>query len=425
MHLMRLWLIGVLVVGYMTSSSAVRGESDKFRLSLRDDPTRTMVVGWCQRSGERPRLHYGEEDNGREASAYPNSQEPTRRVTFRGLEHAFVRLTGLEPDTAYYFVVRDSDSVSRRYWFQTLPSGREPLRFVAGGDSRNNRSGRRDANRMVARLRPHFVGFAGDFTAYGSAEQWANWLDDWRLTISDDGRMTPIIPARGNHEPSNEHVFNIFDAPSPDNYYAIPIANNWVRWYTLNTHISVAGDQAAWLAEDLAKNRRASWRVAQYHAPMRPHTRGKPEGNRLYEAWAGLFYEHGVNLVIECDSHLCKITWPIRPAGPTDENASEGFVRDDESGTVYVGEGSWGAPLRPANDLKPWTRASGSFHQVKWGRISQEEIAVRAVYVDNVASVGSVRKQTPWTPPKNLRLLDVSGGDTVVIPARAAKATTQ
>jgi len=58
--------------------------------------------------------------------------------------------------------------------------------------------------------------------------------------------------------------------------------------------------------------------------------------------------------VAENDTHLIKRTWPTRPA--TETGGEEGFVRDDVEGTVYVGEGGWGAPLKVNDDNKCWTR---------------------------------------------------------------------
>ena len=34
-------------------------------------------------------------------------------------------------------------------------------------------------------------------TGGDSNREWKEWLDDWQLTIGQDGRMTPIVPARG------------------------------------------------------------------------------------------------------------------------------------------------------------------------------------------------------------------------------------
>ena len=49
------------------------------------------------------------------------------------------------------------------------------------------------------------------------------------------------------------------------------------------------------------------------------------------------------------------------------------FKRDDEGGTMYVGEGSWGAEPRVNNDDKPWTIASASLNQIKWVHVFPDQ----------------------------------------------------
>jgi hypothetical protein len=56
---------------------------------------------------------------------------------------------------------------------------------------------------------------------------------------------------------------------------------------------------------------------------------------------------------------LCRLFDELQvPVKPTDMSFG---VRDDATGTVFVGEGCWGAPLRTASDTKAYTRDAGSF----------------------------------------------------------------
>ena len=50
-----------------------------------------------------------------------------------------------------------------------------------------------------------------------------------------------------------------------------------------------------------------------------------------------------------------------------------GFIRDDEKGTMFIGEGSWGASPRTTDDLKPWTLRAGAFNQIKWLHVFPKE----------------------------------------------------
>ncbi|WP_438712549.1 InlB B-repeat-containing protein [Aquimarina muelleri] len=386
----------------------------KYRLTLRDNPATSIVVGWDQTSGNSPVVHYGTTDYGTDYSKYPSSKTPDRTIFYKGMNNTFARLSGLTPNTAYYFVIRDSQGTSQRYWFKTAPADNSRLSFIAGGDSRNNRTPRKNANSLVAKLKPHAVLFGGDMTNRDSNGEWIDWFNDWQLTIARDNRMFPIVAARGNHEGSNNSIYNLFDVPSSNVYYAITFGKNLVRAYTLNTEMSISGSQTTWLKNDLSGNgTNVIWKMAQYHKPMRPHVSGKREGNSQYSSWARLFYDEGVKLVIECDAHTVKTTWPVRPS--TGSGNDEGFIRDDQNGTVYAGEGCWGAPLRSNNDNKTWTRNSGVFNQFKWIFVDANKIEARTIKVDNASQVGEVSNSNVFQTPSNLNIWSPSNGSVVTI----------
>ena len=221
---------------------------NKYRITLRDNPSNSIVIGWNQVSGENPVVYYDTIDNGQVPGDYAFKAVPNREVKFAEMDNRFVRLNNLSPDTDYFFIIKDNESMSERYWFRTAPYGPDArYSFIAGGDSRNNPVPRRNANLLVSKLKPHAVLFGCHMTVRGTPEQWIAWLDDWQLTISEEGRMFPVIAARGNHEPNNEMVYNLFDVPSEDIYFAITIGDQLLRTYTLNTEISISGEQTRWL----------------------------------------------------------------------------------------------------------------------------------------------------------------------------------
>ena len=250
LNVLRYLLFIVLVISF--SPTTAFAKMDKFRCIWRDNPATTMTIGWNQISGDQPVLYYDSYDNGTNVNSYVFNQKPNKQVIAKGLNNNFVRLTNLQPNTKYYFVIKDSESTSKRYWFQTAPDNpNEQLSLLAGGDSRNNRKGRQNANILVAKLRPNCVVFGGDMTGLDITREWKKWFDDWQLTIAKDGRMTPIIAARGNHERSNKSLVDLFDVPSDNVYYALNLGGNLVRVYTLNTMIASGGNQKEWLENDL------------------------------------------------------------------------------------------------------------------------------------------------------------------------------
>lgn len=404
----------IVIIAFLLSSECLVANTDSYRIMWRADPATSMVIGWNQINGSNAIVYYDTVDHGVNSAAYANSQSVDHTVSAYGMDNKFVRLSGLQANTIYYFIIEDNNSTSQRMYFQTTPNVRtERLSFLAGGDSRNNRLQRQNANLLVSKLKPHAVLFGGDYTQSGTDTQWIEWFQDWQLTIASDGKITPIVATRGNHESSNSEVVDLFDVPNSEVYYRTSFAEDLVSSYTLNTEISIGGSQSSWLQSTL-QNDNAVYKIAQYHKPVRSHTSAKAEGTNQYTHWVPLFDQYGMDLVVECDSHTAKSTWPI--IADTSPNNDEGFVRDDNNGTVYVGEGCWGAPLRTADDAKSWTRDSGMFNQIKWIFIDLQQIEIRTIRTDNAASVGSVQNNNIFLPPSNLDINNPNNGSVIIIP---------
>jgi hypothetical protein len=340
----------LLSLAVASSHGQARGSpsTDKYRLVWNDDPATSVVVEWNQLSGSDPAVYYGPEDHGTDYILYPHMQEPTRVEYYRGMHNHFVKLTGLTPDTPYYFVIVDSEGVSERMWFKTAPDTPRPFTFISGGDTKSYgdalQAGR-FSHQMVPKLRPLFVIFKGDFTSDGGIvdSEWHTWFDDWAtLTKASDGRMFPLIPVQGNHENGDKTVLHkLFDAPYQEGdmaniYYALSFGGNLLRIIVLNSEIEEGGEQRLWLENELTASQDHSFRLTAYHKPFRPHTSSKPDQDYQYEQWAQLFYDYGVNLSFDADSHMHKITYPLRPS--TEAGSFEGFIRDDELGTMYLRE---------------------------------------------------------------------------------------
>jgi len=116
---------------------------------------------------------------------------------------------------------------------------------------------------------------------------------------------------------------------------------------------------------------------------------------------------------VECDAHVVKSTWPIRPDNGA--GSDEGFVRDDKHGTVYIGEGCWGAPLRSNDDDKSWTRASGSFNQFNWIFIDKEKIEVRIIQTDGAGRVANIDPKNIFKAPIGIHIWNPPTGDVIAI----------
>ncbi len=400
------------VLNVVHSASGGQKSTRRYRLCWNDDPATTMGIGWEQVRGSDPVVLYDTVDHGTDWTKYAMTNTPHRHIMYREMDTYFSKLTGLPPNTNVYFVVKDSEDVSNRMWFRTAPDGPDHFTFISGGDSRTNPEGRKWGNSLLSKIRPLFIVHGGDYMDVGTSAEWADWLDEWQLTMSADGRVYPVIPVHGNHENMDRQmVYNVFDSADTNGFYAIDIAGNMMRLYILNSELEPGvgysafedqdyqlwNKQAEWFRNDIAisTNNDATWVSVSYHRPFRPHQSGKVEGDGRMAAWADAMYANNVKIAFESDSHCVKRTYPI-----IQDNTSagyEGFRRDDNNGIVYIGEGSFGAPTRAADDNKPWTMDSASFWQYKLIHVSPTNMDIRCVKFGNKPSGGELVAYDPDT----------------------------
>lgn len=414
--------------------------SDKYRLVWNEDPTKAVTLAWDQLSGENVEVYFGLKDHKRKYWKYKNHIKPYKTDTMRQMNTRFAILRGLKPDAKYYFVLKDEQGVSERYWFRTAPGKPVDFTFIGGGDTKSSGlplEAGRASNKMVAKLRPLFVFFVGDYNSDNgtNSDYWKQWLTDWHtLTTTEDGRMFPIMPVHGNHESGDNAVLSyIFDTPyqSKDSshiYYSLSFGGDFFHVISLNSIIETGKDQQKWLEEDLKKHKDHTFKIAGYHKPFWPHTARKKENYDQYNHWAHLFFDYGINISFDADSHVNKFTYPLKP--DSSENSHMGFLRDDMHGTLYVGEGSWGARPRKTNDDKPWTLSSSAVNQFKWCHVHTESgddpafidiyTVVTAEYDDNgelityVETVESLTEDNLFNLPENIKLDDNGGLGSVI-----------
>ncbi|MCA9232594.1 MAG: metallophosphoesterase family protein [Planctomycetales bacterium] len=352
----------------------------QWRLIWKEDPARTATLSWnTSAAGTSHQVHLREEgtDEAMLVAAQRNGRYTGESPE---LYYHHTELTNLKPGTVYHVVLESDGTKSPEMFFVTAPAEDVPVSIMFGADSRSGLEERRQMNAMLASMvaesyqagRVPILALAhgGDYIRSGTQlDQWSVWMTDHELTVGPDGRLLPIIPARGNHdmgEPFNE-VF-AFPAQEQTNYYALNIGPQ-VRLVTLNTETSVAGDQTDWLKAELETSRPANrWLLAQYHKPAFPAV--KPPWINLTH-WVPLFERYNVDLVCEGDGHNIKRTPPIRN------------FAIDPTGVVYIGEGGLGVGQRtPKTDrwyLRPPHAKTGSEHHVQLLTFDEQKITYRVI----------------------------------------------
>ncbi|TLM74445.1 DNRLRE domain-containing protein [Microbulbifer harenosus] len=413
------------------AATDVHAATKHYRLVWDKDGSNSAVIGFSpDGSSSNPYVSYGYSTN---ESSWSNVAVNATRSFGGSITSHFVRLENLTPDSAIYFRVCDQNGCGERFWFKTAPDTAEPFVLVAGGDTRTGHTTRRQGNQLLAKIRPLAVMHGGDFTDANSATQMSAFLDDWTLTYSSDQidgisykRIYPLIPTHGNHEDNNYstlcQVFGVdFDEDgncNPNDTYGAVQISPLLRVYTLNSQFqnsgwsSYAASMNTWLQSDLsAYGNNSDWRFAQYHKPIFPHYTGKSDNPTLFNWWAQAFYDYSMNLVVESDTHLTKLTQALVPSG-------NNFSATGNGGTVYVGEGSWGAPARSANDPKSWTIDLASIQQFKVIQVSANELAVRTAEFDSSAATLSLaqREADSLLLPANVNWWSANGiGETLTL----------
>ncbi len=409
----KLGLIALLASSMWQSASAA---TTYHRVSWDSDPASSAVIGFSpDGSSNSPYIQYGQTTD----ESQWVQKNPTSSDRFSSLDSYFVRLTNLTANSPVYYRVCDSSGCGQRFWFKTAPTDNSPYVFVAGGDTRTGHTTRRQGNQLIAKLRPLFIMHGGDFTDSNNTSQMKAFLSDWALTYSSDTingqsykRIYPLIPTHGNHEDGNYstlcEVFGVDynqdgNCDPKDTFGAFNISP-LLRAYTLNSQFKNSGWSSYatmmnnWLTNDLStQGSNATWRIGQYHKPIFPHYTGKSENYELFEWWADLFYNHAMNVVVESDTHINKLTQAVKPGGSN-------FTTTTSGGTVFVGEGSWGAPARSANDAKSWTIDMASIQQFKVISVTNSNMQVRTAQFNSGASTLSreQRMNDPLLLPSNV-----------------------
>jgi len=374
-----------------------RGHTFHHRVLWIKDPSAQAVLSWTTREmGEDHILYYDTVSHGGDVSAYANSVESFKdgKFTMQEADERWVRpayfhhahLSGLEPETTYYVVFSSDGQPSEEFNFRTAYATDQEFSMLFGGDSRIAGSDpyeHTDRQKMNLRLRamfeeePNVLGLVhgGDYCMLAQWRYLEPWLNDHEMTTTSTGRLMPIIPARGNHDRDIGYV-EMFSWPDlPRDYYFETRLSPSVTLLTLNTEISLGGDQRDWLAETLERVRPENrWLLVQYHRPSYSSVRNMQDGASRRNNWVPLFEQFNVDLVYESHDHALKRTLPIRSHAP-----------DLENGIVYVGDGGLGVPQRTPNPSYWWLQEPGmtmAAHHAHIMRFGEEELHLRAIGMD-------------------------------------------
>lgn len=296
-----------------------------------------------------------------------------------------VELTGLQPDSEYYFVAGDNrQNASAEFKFRTAPADDSPFRFVTGGDMDVGQGARRLLE-QAAKFNPLFVAVGGDL-AYANGDlrayrKWDLWLANWaEFMVLSDGRMVPMVLAIGNHEVQDGYnqppekapfYFGYFAQNGQTAYFSRQFGANFALLVLDSGHTAPhGGPQAEWLDAELARLRGVRYIAALYHVPLYPTHRdfmgAMSAAGR--EHWLPLFDKYGLTVAFENHDHTHKRTHRLK----------NGQV--DPEGTLYLGDGCFGVNPRQLAPGERWYEAVASSTQHFWVvDVSRGRLHCRAV----------------------------------------------
>lgn len=308
-----------------------------------------------------------------------------------------VELTRLRADTTYYFIAGDAEhGFCEEKMFRTIHDGRDPIVFVTGGDMGTDERAR-TLMRLAGEQDPMFALIGGDIAyANGKLENiglWDKWLSDWEeLMVASDGRMIPMVLAIGNHEVDGGYGKPMESAPFYFGFFAQEERSYFSRRfgkdvaiYALDTgHIEPqGGEQARWLATEMASDKDLRYRFAVYHVPMYPSHRAYEAENSAAsrEHWLPIFDEHRLTAGFENHDHTVKRTKRLRAN------------QVDPAGTIYLGDGCFGRAPRTVDAELRWylEKASSTAH---FWKVEATKSGVEYTAIDETGAVVDTFSET-------------------------------
>jgi acid phosphatase type 7 len=356
----------VVAVGVLALAGRAEAGPNGVRLTWQGDPATSVAVSWNSDDPGDGTVAWGTDP-----AALGGTAEATRIDQPTPLGHSFTALlTGLEPDTTYYY--RVAGYPQEPLSFRTAPADPcAPMRFVLMGDNRQDigNSSNPVWEGVLAEALEHeplFFVNTGDMVEDGtSATQWSNFI---RASEPGFARI-PSILTMGNHDADeidgDGAIYNqLYALPSnaatgTEDYYSIDVGP--IHFVSLNTQFDEPGssewtDMLAWLDADLAASQQP-WTMVFFHKAVYSrgnHSSGEENEGEINRALVPIFDAHQVDFVLNGHSHDYERYAPSRGVdrefGGSGRSFTAGLgtemgevVPDGAVGTTYIVAGGAGA----------------------------------------------------------------------------------
>jgi len=281
-----------------------------------------------------------------------------------------ILLSGLAPETVYYYEIHYDDKAQYNATYKTLPAygSHSPVSIVIGGDVGSSDIGAGVTKSLEKTGVPGALIIGGD-AAYDDALQacWYSWdlfLAGFEEFNTNVNRTIPLILTVGNHDIGWNALANVkIDPEEPPLYYVFfpqhlrvnadgvevnevpPVEERKTSFFQLigNTmqlnldsgYVETYQNQAEWMNKTLPTYEKYA-KFANYHVPMYPACRQLADFPEEYrkiaqDNFVPIFENFGFKAIFENHVHLFKKTFPLKN---NQVNHTHGIV--------YYGDGNWG-----------------------------------------------------------------------------------
>lgn len=300
-----------------------------------------------------------------------------------------VKLTGLKPQTQYFYRVVSTDesgrsATSELLSFQTAPTVEAAWSFAVIGDTQRNPEVTRKVADGAYALRPHFLLHCGDVVDDGHAKnQWVKDLFEPGYRLMS---RAPTFPVIGNHEQNSHWYYDYFALPKPEYFYTFHYGNSQFFMIDSNKPLGPDSEQYRWLEQELAASK-ATWKFTCHHHPCFSSD-VDDYGNHLtgeykdpQPAWGDLnarqlvplYEKHGVDIAFNGHIHVYERTWPLLR-----------MTVNQKKGVRYITSGGGGGGLEDPAPQKSWFSLHvKKAHHFCYATIQDRTIQFRAYDIDD------------------------------------------
>lgn len=286
----------------------------------------SVIVKWQTATGVVGKLNFGASPS----ELLQTAPEPDVERIYHE-----VKVTGLQPDTKYYYSVTGPQKGSKEQYFITPPLAGKPVPvriWVISdfGQTSSQQNPRRQET--VARwdtfnnnsCHASFLLSIGDQTEDDAIYQIQH---DFFNQVENVLINSPLYPTIGNHDNHDtlRNYLKTFTLPASgeaggapsgtEKYYSFDYSN--IHVVVLCTEIyDSAGmkEQTAWLRKDLEKNRQ-KWLIACLHQPFHSGGYHPSDGNKSTQErrgeWLPLLFAHGADLILQGHNHIYERSYMV------------------------------------------------------------------------------------------------------------------